>query len=165
MIDHDAALLVERIKGLTREEALEAALALADDLGAADHEQDNAIREFTAQVETNAFAHLPEVDDLARILLISAGLQARFRPGVEEILDAAGRKAFIFGGTEIVMLAGLGILALRLILSKAKDKETEHIEITSSDNGKVILKYKHEVRYVSLSTQLMQQLTNLSPPS
>ncbi|MBD0692562.1 hypothetical protein [Streptomyces sp. CBMA123] len=140
----DATNLATRISGLSREEAFEAVLAL-DDLLPADTPQDEPARELLAQVEQSPYGLLADVDDLARIMLSAAALTPECRPAAEEALDSVGRKAFVFGVTEIIAVGALVIAGLALVLSKGKAEERTKLEL--DEDGK--LRYESEVVYAS----------------
>lgn len=149
--------LVERVEGLTREEAIEAALALADEVAATDTAGTaEAARSFAEQVEAAPYAHLPEIDNLARALLIATGSSDQWGPQTDEVIDGVGQKAFVFGATEIVALAALGVMALALVLSRGRSREKEKIEL--HEDGKLV--YERETVYAT-GPKLLDQLTKI----
>jgi hypothetical protein len=128
--------LITRIQALTREEAMEAALALAQELEASEEPHGEAGR-FVQAVKTAPLQHIEETEELARVLLVAAAADEDFAPTVREILDAIGTRAFILGGLEIVALAGLGVAALHILLSKGRTHENEELTLKFGPNGEV----------------------------
>jgi hypothetical protein len=145
MPEADVQAVVARIQSLTREEAIEAALALEDEVEveAAAPPAD----EFVATVESAPFDHLPEAEELARVVLVLAALDPETGPKVEEIVDRVGDKAFIFGGAEIVALVGLAVLAIHLFQTKGKKSETETTQIVIAPDGTQTIMHKTETIY------------------
>jgi predicted dinucleotide-utilizing enzyme len=123
--------LVERIVNLSREDAMEAALALQSKFGTAAADTD-----YVAEVRESPNAHLAEVDDLARLVLLVGASDPELRESVEEAVEAVGRRAFIFGGAEIVALAAIGAFVFTSVQSKGK--ATEKKKTTVKPDGTVI---------------------------
>ena len=121
--------LRERVEALSQEEAIEAALALAQELNSDADETPFAKNDFAVAVAQAPYAHLPELADLARAVLATAGATQEWGEHVEEILDAVGRKAFIFGTAELITLSVAGVLALSLILGRGKSEEKEKMSV------------------------------------
>jgi hypothetical protein len=130
--------LFDRISALTREEAMEAAVALQDSFG----NTTDGDTEYVADVKPSPNAHLSEVEDLARMVLLTGAVDPSLRPSVEGAVDAVGRRAFIFGGAEIVALATPGVFLFTSLQSGGKASEKEQNEIkpdgtitVSKENG------------------------------
>jgi hypothetical protein len=128
--------LIERIASLTREEAMEAALALDDALRQDTSEPGSP---YVAEVNDKPYEHLAEIEDLSRLVLVAAASQPESRADLEEALDAVGQRAFIFGGAEIVALAGLGVFVFSIIKSRGIASEEEEVEI---HEDKVVVRRK-----------------------
>jgi hypothetical protein len=128
--------LITRIQALTREEAMEAALALAQELETGEEPQGEA-RRFVQAVNTAPLQHVEEIEELARIILVAAAADEDLAPTVREILDAIGTKAFILGGLEIVALASLAVAALHIIISKGRTRENKELTLEFDQNGNV----------------------------
>jgi hypothetical protein len=119
----DITDLISRIRLLSREEAMEAGLALGEDLiESADQSAPltAASASFVASVEASPLEHIEDVEELARVMLVAAAADPEFGPVVGEILDAVGRKAFLLGGSEIVALAAVAVSALHVVISKGR---------------------------------------------
>lgn len=119
----DARELIVRIKALSREETMEAALALGAELDTGEEPQGEA-RRFVDEVEQAPLRHVEETEDLARVLLLAAAADDEYAPTVRRVLDAVGTKAFILGGLEIVALAALAVTALHIVVSKGRTSRT-----------------------------------------
>lgn len=157
----DPRALAASVAALTREEAIEAALAMAEEIVGPDAHPGSGVwpeaaATFAGEVEESPYAHLPEVDDIARALLIVAGAGEEWGPQVSEVLAGVGRKALVFGAAEIVALAGLGVLALALVLSKGRSREKETIEF--HEDGKLV--YERETVYAT-GPKLIEQLAKI----
>ncbi len=144
--------IIQRIVSLTREEAMEAALALDDRLaeppvGEPGFEEE--AQTFVDELEAQPFAGLQDVEELARVALAVASLDALYRPGVEDILGRVGNKAFIFGGAEIV---AAGIVALRIVqtvLAKGKRTEEETTEVSLDDRDQPRIVHRRKTVYAT----------------
>ena len=138
--------LAHRILKLSREEALEAATALGRLLDANGTEPPPGTVAFLNEVEDRPLAYTEEIEGLARVLLLEAAADPELSDDVEEILDATGRTAFIFGGAEIVALAGLAVIALHTILSKGRKRE-KRSKYKLDESGRPIELVIEEVEY------------------
>jgi hypothetical protein len=145
--------LITRIQALTREEAMEAALALAEELDGGDEPQGEALR-FVQAVKTAPLQHIEETEELARIILVAAAADGDLAPTVREILDAIGAKAFILGGLEIVALAALAVGALHVIISKGRKRQKKEITLKFGPNGEVTEMVIHEEVDYGISANL-----------
>jgi len=139
--------LITRIQALTREEAMEAALALAQELDTGEEPQGEA-RDFVQAVETAPLQHIEETEELARVLLVAAAADEDLEKTVREILDAIGAKAFILGGLEIVALAALAVAALHIVISKGRSHENKELTLKFGPKGEVTeMVVRKEVAY------------------
>jgi hypothetical protein len=136
--------IFDRIKGLSRENAIEAALTLHDAFGA----EDDSDAPYVLDVRDSPDSHADEADDLARLVLLVGAADPELRPTVEEALDAVGQKAFIFGGSEIVALAVLGTYVITLVQSRGKASEEESVE-TWNDGTVQYTKKSKKISYVA----------------
>ncbi|MGV1048084.1 MAG: hypothetical protein ACOYD4_06120 [Solirubrobacterales bacterium] len=126
--------LVQRVLELKREDVFEAALALRGD---GDEEAaDGPAAAFLAEVRSDEWRAVVEVEDLARTALVLTALDPGRRGEVEEVLDRVGQKAFILGGAEIVIAAAIGLGVLQTVLSKGRKSEEETTEIVTDENGR-----------------------------
>ncbi|MEU9047144.1 MULTISPECIES: hypothetical protein [unclassified Kitasatospora] len=140
----DIPELAASIAALNREEVFEAVLALGD-LLTEDTPEQEALSDLMAEVERNPYAMLPDVEDLARILLLTAAGTEEWRTPVTDAVGSAGRKAFVFGGLEIVAVGALAVAGLAVVLARGKAEERTTMEL--DENGK--LRYEREVVYTS----------------
>jgi hypothetical protein len=128
--------LRERIEKLNREQAIEAAQFLSRSLthGQSAGEAENAA---LTPIKAQPFKYLEEVEQLARIILLSAAATPECEKEVEKALAGTGQKQIILGGLEIVALAGIGLVALHVIITHGKSKEFVNTEIVSNDGTKL----------------------------
>jgi len=139
--------LITRIQALTREEAMEAALALAEEVDTGEKPQGEGGR-FVAAVEAAPLQHIEETEELARILLVAAAADEDLAATVREILDAVGNKAFILGGLEIVALAALAVAGLHVVISKGRSRKSKETTYEYGPNGEVTkMVVREEIRY------------------
>jgi hypothetical protein len=138
--------LTERIGVLTREEVLEAALAVGADVETEEPEPEE--QRFLASVEAEPFAAIAEVEELARLSLLLAAGDPELRPIVEEAVDAVGKKAFIFGGAEILIAGTLTLGLLHMLMSRGRLSE-EQTEVTYDEHGRPIVRHRKVVYGVS----------------
>jgi hypothetical protein len=131
--------VVERIQNLSRAEALEALLALESTLGAAEAPPGGVAQEL-AKLQEEPLANIVEIEELARLGLVVAATSPETRKDIEEILNATGRKAFVFGGAEIVAAASVAVLVLQVCFTKGKSTETKTTKVTIRPDGGVEVK-------------------------
>jgi hypothetical protein len=136
--------LATRIERLSREEALEAAQYVSRRV--AGGEAGEAERVALGPIVNAPLRDVPVVEELARLVLLSAAADPELRGTVESAIEGAGRKNLILGGPEIVALAGIGLLALNTLLARGRTSEEESVEITE-ENGKRTIKIDRQVRY------------------
>lgn len=144
--------LIQRIQDLTREEAMEAALALEDLLGgppAGEPELATEAQTFVVELEAEPFASVEDVEELARTALIVAGLDSSYRPAIEDILSRVGNKAFIFGGAEIVAAGIVAVRLVQVILTKGKHSEEGKTEISFDEKGGTRIVHSHKTVYAA----------------
>jgi hypothetical protein len=128
--------LVERIEKLNREEAIEAAQFLSRSLtggqgaGAAENSA-------VAPIKAQPFKYLEEVEQLARVILLAAAANPEYEKEVEKALAGSGHKQIVLGGMEIIALAGIGLAALHVVITRGKSKEQVDTEIVNADGTKV----------------------------
>jgi hypothetical protein len=139
--------LIARIEALPPEQLVEAAQLLS--MAMVDESTDEtAARAATAAIAAAPYAHVREVEELARLVLRAAAEDPQYAPLVQKALEGAGRKQVILGGAEIVALATIGLLALQTIISKGKTRERqEEIVETDPKTGKSVLRVKKDVQY------------------
>ena len=145
--------LITRIQAFTREEAMEAALSLAQELQTGDVPQGEALR-FVQAVRAAPLQHVEATEELARIILIAAATDEDLAPTVAEILGAIGAKAFILGGLEIVALAGLAVVALHIIISKGRTRESKDLTLEFDPHGNVTKMVVHQTTNYDIPADL-----------
>jgi hypothetical protein len=137
--------LVNQIESLSREEALEAAqhlgLLISEGRQAGEREE-----ELLRDITNHPYANIEEIEQLSRILLLTAATLDGYEEAVRSAIDGAGRKQLILGGTEIVALAAIGLVALHILMTKGKSAEDEVINIKEED-GKTVVSIKRKTTY------------------
>jgi hypothetical protein len=139
--------VVERIGQLTRAEVLEAVLALRDDVPEAAGADSDPAQAFLGEVEASPFRDIEAVEELARATLIVAALDPDSRDRTAEIVGAVGKKAFIFGGMEIIAAATIATIALQVVLSRGKKSEEETTEIVTEPDGRTVIRKNKKTVY------------------
>jgi hypothetical protein len=137
--------LVEQIQKLTREEALEAAGYVADRI-TDECEPDIAAEDQLTAITDQPYAHLEDIEQMARLLLMEAATTDEYQDYVRSAVEGAGKKQIILGGMEIVALAVVALGALHVILSKGKTYEAKTMKM-SEENGKTVVEIKEEVKF------------------
>ncbi|HLG82490.1 MAG TPA: hypothetical protein VKY22_15850 [Bradyrhizobium sp.] len=144
--------LVEQIMVLPRETAIEAARFVAAEI-AADAPVDTA-EKAGAWASATPFSHVEDIETLARLVLVALALggeEAAARASAA--IAGTGRQNVVLGGMEIVALAGLGVIALQILLTRGKVTDST-MELTKDKNGKPILKIRVKETPVKLSDSL-----------
>lgn len=137
-------LLDQRVRTLSDAEALEAAQLYALEIGAvptAEIAEDVGAHDLLARPQD----HLPDLAQLARLLLLSGAAQDD--PAVARSVEGAGRTQFVLGGAEIVVLAGLLVTAYHVHVTKGRSSETTTTKTTKREDGSVEVEVTREVRY------------------
>jgi hypothetical protein len=137
--------LVARIEGLSREEALEAAKYLSQSLGATP-EKATTEKKALQSLTDHPFANVEDIEQLARLLLLSAAAVPECEDAVRKAVGGAGGKQFILGGAEIVVLSSLALYALQVVITKGKTLDEKVVTITE-EKGKKIVEIRKTVRY------------------
>jgi hypothetical protein len=143
---------VEQILALPRETAIEAARFISAEIAA--DASIEAAEKAGAWASAKPFSHVDDVETLARVLLIAQALggdAAAARASVA--IAGTGRQNVVLGGMEIVALAGLGVIALQISLTRGKVSDTT-MELTQDKGGKPILKIRVKETPVKLSDSL-----------
>ncbi len=137
--------LEKQINDLTREEALEAAQYLATKIseGRAPEARE---QELLRPITDHPYANIEEIEQLSRLLLLTAADTDGYQDAVKSAIEGAGRKQLILGGAEIVALATIGLVALHTLITKGKSEEEEAITI-KEENGKTTVSIKRKTRY------------------
>jgi hypothetical protein len=136
--------LTNSIEGLPLEQALEAAQNLTLEIiqNASPSEREEELpKPFIDKPNENT----QEIEQLARLVLLTAAADSENAEAVRSAIKAAGRKELILEGTEIVVLATLGLFALNLLV-KGKSFERRTIKI-EGDGGKTTFVIEDRVSY------------------
>ena len=124
--------LTNSIEELPREEALKAAqnLALKITQNATPSEREEELpKPFIDKLNEN----IQEIEQLARLVLLTAAADPEKAGAVRSTIEDARKKGSILEGTEIVVLATLGLFALNL-LAREKSSERRTIKIKEDDS-------------------------------
>jgi hypothetical protein len=151
--------LLERLQGLSREEVLEAARAVAEQLKVGDASGEEA-ESFLAEVEEEPFAALEDVEQLARAALIAAALSPDGANVVREAVGATGQKAIVFGGAEIIAVGAVAVALLQTFQAKGRTSEEETLEVGHDEAGRPYLKHSRKTTY-GLSARLGRLLSSV----
>lgn len=137
--------LTKQIESLTFEEVLETAqhLALKISEGQPTGERE---KQFLKPFLDQPYSNIEEIEQLSRLLLLAAATIEGYEEDVKSAIEGAGRKQLILGGTEIVALATMGLVALHTLLTKGKSGEDEAITIEEKD-GKTTISIKRRTTY------------------
>ncbi len=137
--------LFTEIEGLTREEAFEAtqylALKVAEGQSAGERE-----KQFLKPFLDHPYANIEEIEQLSRLVLLTAAATDGYEEAVKSAIEGAGRKQLVLGGPEIVAIATIGLFALHTLLTKGKSSEDEAITIEEKD-GKTSIVIKRKTTY------------------
>lgn len=127
--------VMNEIRGLSREQALEAAGFLAGEFGltSATNQQSTAV---LADWADRPYGHVDEAEELARLLLSAAAAMPDHQAAVRKAIEGVGRKQVVLAGAEIVALAALALGALQIIASGGKTSEEISETIETSEDGK-----------------------------
>jgi hypothetical protein len=146
--------LTKSIEELRLEEALKAAqnLALQITQNATPSEREEELpKPFIDKPNEKIY----EIEQLARLILLTAASDPENAEGVRSTIEDAGRKELVLEGTEIVVLATLGFFALNLL---AQGKSSEHPTIKiKEEGGKTTVVIERRVSY-EISPSLGQLL-------
>lgn len=150
--------VIEIITSLPRDRAIEAARFVASEIAGA---SDGRSQEVGAWAAGSPFTHIGDVETLSRLVLIARALSgAEGADSVERAIEGSGRKNLVLGGVEIVALAGIGVIALQLILTGGKLIETE-ITYSHDADGKPIITTRRTEKELPLSNALAAVLRPL----
>ena len=137
--------LIEKIEKLSREEALEAS-GFVSKMLTANENVGKVEKNFLKPLIEQPYQNLPEIEQLARLMLMAAAVIPEYEDTVRKAIEGAGKKQFILGGTEIVALAVVALAALQIVISKGRTSNSEMIVIEEKD-GKTTTTIKNETTY------------------
>lgn len=143
--------LIAKINGLTRDQAIEAAGFVSQSLAGDEPIDQNAPA--LKAIVAEPYSHLPDVEALARLILISAASTEQGAKEVDQAISGTGRKNLILGGMEIVALAALGVVALRIIVTGGRGRTERTLEVLEKD-GKPYVKMKEVEEPISITSDL-----------
>ena len=152
--------LLKRIEGASRDEVLEAGRFFADQL-AGDSADLKAAKDFAQGVARNPFAQVPALEQLSRALLAAGAQDPKLAVDVEDALDGATRKHFVLGGTEIVALAALAVIALRVIVTRGVGETKSNRRITVHPDGRVELVVDESTKAITITEDLAAMFRGL----
>lgn len=143
--------LIQQIKNMSRQEVLEAA-SFAGDAIITDSGGVAIDRALLKPLTDQPFENLEDIEQLARITLITAALTQDYEDKVRDAITGAGSKNFVLGPAEVVALVIVAIEALRLVITKGEIARKKEIVVTR-EGGKETVKITEEVQ-LGLSPQL-----------
>ena len=144
--------LLDRVMALPRETVIEAARFVTADAAATASEAD--IERAGRWAEERPFAHVVDVEALARIVLcVRAASGPEGTAQVEKAVAGSGRQNLVLGGTEIVLLAALGVIALQVWKTGGKLVE-EETTYGHDANGKPVVIVKRIEKPLGISDAL-----------
>ncbi|MEV0239391.1 hypothetical protein AB0I06_05550 [Streptomyces sp. NPDC050674] len=161
---------IEAIRVHPRDRVLEAIGYLADSQGGdwtppkLPAEVDELVQEMAEQ----PYAHLAEIEAVARVALTLASLDSDLSADVAAAIDGTGRKQVILGGAEIVTLATLAVVALYIVLTKGKAATHTSVRIeVDGEHTSIVLdqqvKYGLPAQVAGLARNAMQNGPAPSP--
>lgn len=131
---------------LPRERAIEAALALGDAIPTVKN-TDKQTDDFLRSIGESPYKNIEDIEAIVRIFLLAALEAEQTREKATQAVRGSGQKAFVFGGTELVMVASIAVLALHVIISKGKSSQKESGEVTKNPDGSWSFEWKKETRF------------------
>ena len=137
--------LQQRIEKLTQEDVFEAAQFFAQEISEGKLSgqcEDEVLKEITKK----PFENIDEFEDMAKILLSVAAETPNLQNEVEQAIAGVGKKQFILGGTEIIMLSGLILVGLHILISRGVSSVSESIEYEEKD-GKIFVRINKKTTY------------------
>lgn len=150
--------LVNKIQNLSREETFEAVGFVGEyvtiDTSGGEKEQKSL-----NQLLEQPYANIEELEQLARLALISAALTPEYEEITRKAIEGAGQKHFVLGGAEIVALSVIALVALHVIVTKGKTGETEIMRLEEKDGEIVAVEIRKEVTY-GINTKLGSVLSS-----
>lgn len=142
---------IGRINKLGREQLIEAAGFVCRSL-VGDEVVDETAPALQAIAE-QPYRHLPDVESMSRLILISVASTPEGEKEVRDAIAGVGRRQFVLGGTEIVALAALGVVALKIIVTRGRGKINRTITYFD-DHGKAYAKVEEVEEPVSITSEL-----------
>jgi hypothetical protein len=118
--------IIQTINGLSRDQAIEAARLVSRSL-VGDEPVDERHPALQA-IRDHPHAHLPDLENLARLVLMSMASTIESAAEVERAIAGVGKKQLSLGGVEIVTLAALGVAALNIIVTGGHGQTPEIIK-------------------------------------
>lgn len=137
--------LIREIQELSREGALEA-LGFVNREVAPGGEAHDAERRALEPIVAQPYQNIEEIEQLAKLVLISAALVPEYEETVRNAVSGVGRKQYILGGAEVVALAVVGLYALKVVLAKGQVSRHETIKIEEKD-GKTTTHITRDIKY------------------
>jgi hypothetical protein len=118
--------IIQTINGLSRDQAIEAARLVSHSL-VGDEPIDERHPALQA-IRDHPHAHLPDLENLARLMLICVASTTEGAAEVERAIAEMDKKQLILDGVDIVTLAALGVAALSIIVTRGHEQTPEIIK-------------------------------------
>jgi hypothetical protein len=143
------------INELSREQVIEAAGFVSKDVAGIEPIEEilPSLRTITDQ----PYQSLPDVESLARLVLICAASSPEGKLAVQDAIAGTGRRQFILGGAEIVALAAIAVVALRIIVTRGRGRTKRSIELFDKE-GRLYAKVEEIQEPVSITSELAEIL-------
>jgi hypothetical protein len=145
--------LLARIDAATREEVLEAARFFSRKLAAGSPEL-APTQALAADQFRQPFAHVEGLEKICRALLAAGARDPALASEVTRALDGAGRKQFILGGAEIVALAVVAVIALKVVITGGKGQTETKTRVVMHPDGRVDLSVEESERAITITGDL-----------
>lgn len=150
--------LIDRIEDLDEATLLEAAQLLAASLPSESRQTETEHVKVDSPIVQHPLEHQQDLLDLSRLLLTAASYE--YPELVDEAVAGAGRKQLILGPEELVVLAGLLVVALWIVVTKGKSAEKIKIQTETTNDGSKKVTINRETKY-GVSPELIQLLKSL----
>lgn len=145
--------LLARIDAANREEVLEAARFFSRKLAAGSPEL-APTQALAADLARQPFAHVEGLEKICRALLAAGAYDPALASEVTRALDGAGRKQFILGGAEIVALAVVAVIALKVVITGGKGQSQQYTHMTMHPDGRIDLIIDKSSKAISITEDL-----------
>jgi hypothetical protein len=151
--------ITEVVLTLPRETVLEAATFIAEELAPDAESEPEA-----TWVGSQPFTHVGDVEALARFILLGRALDGPDGLAeVEAAIEGSGKKNLVLGGMEIMALAGLGVIALRILVKRGQLTEKTVQMQQDRKTGSWSAVVKEIEKPVSISDELAAVLQSFFP--
>jgi hypothetical protein len=123
--------IIQTLNGLSRDQAIEAAHVVSRSLVGDEpvDERHPALQ----PIRDHPHAHLPDLENLARLVLMGMASTSEGAAEVEQAIAGVGKTQLILDGVEIVTLAALGVAALETIVTRGRGQTPETMKFMDRD--------------------------------